>query len=103
VERARRKRTLRGSGRLGRVELDRISLAMDTRPDYLLALDEALSRLAAEDETAAKLVKLRFFGGLRHEEACAALGISRATGYRCWAYARAWLRLEITGGEGSGT
>ena len=103
VERARRKLSLRGSGGLVRVELDRINLAIDTRPDYLLALDEALARLAVEDEAAAKLVKLRFFAGLTHEEACAALGISRATGYRHWAYARAWLRVEITGGKGSRT
>ena len=101
VERARRKQSLRGNGGPRRVELDRIHLAIDTRPEYLLALDEALTRLAVEDEATAKLVKLRFFAGLRHEEACAALGMSRATGYRHWAYARAWLRLEITGGEGS--
>ena len=101
VERARRKQGVRGNARPQRVELDKVALAIDTRPDYLIALDEALTTLEGEDETAAELVKLRFFTGLRHEEACAALGISRATGYRHWAYARAWLRLAITGGNGS--
>jgi RNA polymerase sigma factor (TIGR02999 family) len=100
VERARRKQSLKGNAGLGPVDPDRIKLATDTRPDYLLALDEALTRLAVEDETAAKLVNLRYFAGLMHKEACAALEISRATGYRHWAYARAWLRLAIRGGEG---
>ena len=101
--RARYKKRHRHGGRDQRVDLDVAELTVDEPPEDLLALDGALTRLAVEDEAAAKLVKLRFFAGLRHEEPCAALGISRATGYRRWAYARAWLRLEIAGGEGSRT
>ena len=103
VERARYKKRHRHGDESQRVDLDVAELTVDGPSEDLLALDGALTRLAVEDEAAAKLVKLRFFAGLRHEEACAALGISRATGYRHWAYARAWLRLEITGGEGSRT
>ncbi len=99
VDRARQKQSLRHGGGRQRVDLDSIHLAIDTRPDHLLALDEALTRLAAEDEVTAKLVKLRYFAGLTHDEACAALAISPATGHRYWAYARAWLRLAITGDE----
>ena len=65
----------------------------------LLALDEALARLAARDPVKAELVKLRHFAGLTVDQAAAALGISPATADRYWAYARAWLHAEITGGE----
>jgi len=65
-----------------------------------VALDEALARLAAEDADAARVVDLHFFGGLSIDEAAEALGVSRATAYRQWAYARAWLRCQL-GGEGS--
>lgn len=95
VERARRKRSLKRGGEWRRIEVDSIQLADQTHPDHLLAVDEALGRLAAEDEEAADMVKLRFFAGLTHEEACAALGFSRTTGYRRWAYARAWLRVAL--------
>ena len=64
-------------------------------PDDLLALDDALARLAAEDAPAAELVKLRVFAGLSVEEAAAALGLARATAYRHWSFARAWLRCEL--------
>ena len=63
----------------------------------LLALDEALDRLATRDERKAKLVQLRFFSGLTMEQAAEALGISEATAYRDWTYARAWLHREIAG------
>jgi RNA polymerase sigma factor (sigma-70 family) len=62
-----------------------------------VAIDEALERLAAEDQQAADLVKLRYFAGLNIEEAAQALGISRATAYRHWTYARAWIRCEVLG------
>jgi RNA polymerase sigma factor (TIGR02999 family) len=101
VDRARQKQSLKHGGRRERIDLDSIQLAVDTRPDHLLFLDEALSRLAVEDEVAAKLVGLRFFAGLTHDEACAALSISPATGHRHWAYGRAWLRLELSGDEGT--
>jgi RNA polymerase sigma factor (sigma-70 family) len=64
--------------------------------DELLALDEALSRLAADDPEAAAVVKLRYFAGLSVEQAAQSLGMSRASAYRHWTFARAWLRQELT-------
>jgi DNA-directed RNA polymerase specialized sigma24 family protein len=66
----------------------------------LLALDDALGRLAAEDKDSADLVKLRYFAGLSLAEAAGILGLSSRTADRRWAYARAWLRREILGREG---
>lgn len=97
VESARRRARLKHGGDWRQVALDEV--ASPGRADELLALDEALDKLAAEDPAAAQLVKLRFFGGLSVEEAAAALGISRATANRHWAYARAWLKCEMDGGE----
>jgi RNA polymerase sigma factor (TIGR02999 family) len=97
VETARRKQTeIRGGGRaqLPLIETDLISNAT---PAEILALDEALSRLAAADATVAELVKLRMFAGLSMTEVAKALDISRATAYRHWKFARAWLRAELRG------
>ena len=66
-----------------------------TTPDQLLAVDEALSRLAQENPTAADVVKLRYFAAMTVNEAAESLGIHRATAYRHWAYARAWIRAEV--------
>jgi RNA polymerase sigma factor (TIGR02999 family) len=99
VENARRKgRQKRGGGR-ARVELLEGDLVVDDPPHELLAVDEALQRLGAEDPEAAGLVKLRYFAGLSVEEAADTLGLSRATAYRHWAYARAWVRCEVLGVE----
>ena len=67
--------------------------------ERLLALDTALTRLAAEDPVAARVVELRHFAGLSIEDAAAALGLSRATAYRHWTYARAWLKDAISGAK----
>jgi RNA polymerase sigma factor (TIGR02999 family) len=100
VENARRKgRLKRGNGR-ARVELLEGDLVVDDPPHELLAVDESLERLGAEDPEAADLVKLRYFAGLSVEEAAEALGLSRATAYRHWAYARAWVRCELLGDGG---
>jgi RNA polymerase sigma factor (TIGR02999 family) len=97
VENARRRgRQKRGCGR-ARAELLEADLAVDDPPDEVLAVDEALERLAAEDLQAAELVKLRYFAGLSVEEAAQALGMSRATAYRHWTYVRAWVRCEVLG------
>ena len=77
--------------------VDAIDLATTTTPDQLLALDEALAKLAEEDGAAAKLVQLRYFAGLTVDEAGKAMGISTATAYRHWNYARAWLHSELGG------
>jgi|SRR6516165_262682 RNA polymerase sigma factor (TIGR02999 family) len=97
VDNARRKkRTKRGGGRQ-RVELDEFVPAPSPDADELLAVDEALTRLAQHDGQAAAVVKLRYFGGLSVEEAAQNLGISRATAYRHWTFARAWLLDDISG------
>jgi DNA-directed RNA polymerase specialized sigma24 family protein len=70
-------------------------LAVDSTGGDLLAVNEALTRLAARDADAARLVELRFFAGLTLEQAAAALDIPARTAYRHWAYARAWLRREL--------
>jgi RNA polymerase sigma factor (TIGR02999 family) len=96
VERARQRASLKRGGGRGRVELDEGSLASEELTDDLLALDEALSELEGHDVDAARLVKLRYFAGLSHQEAAEALGMTRRAADRLWAVARAWLyqRLE---------
>jgi DNA-directed RNA polymerase specialized sigma24 family protein len=89
--RARDKNRQKRSGGLRRVDLDAIEVALDTPVEDLLALDEALQQLAAEDKPCADLVQLRFFAGLTLGEAAEALGMPRRTSDRQWAYARAWL------------
>ncbi len=94
VESARRKHRHRHGGGRRRVRLGGLP-AVERSPDDLLALDEALTRLAAEDPAAADVVKLRFYAGFSVEDAADALAISRAQGYRHWNYARAWLRCAL--------
>jgi RNA polymerase sigma factor (TIGR02999 family) len=96
VENARRKRSLKRGGGLARQELREVELVAPEPREDLLALDEALDRLAAKDQLKADLVKLRYFAGLPGAQAARALGISRATADRYWAYARAWLHREMT-------
>jgi RNA polymerase sigma factor (TIGR02999 family) len=96
VENARRKQRHKHGGGLQRLDLDDIADLAETPAENLLALDEALTRLAALEPHKAELVKLRFFAGCSIDEAAEALGISRATAKRDWAYARAWLYAEIS-------
>jgi RNA polymerase sigma factor (TIGR02999 family) len=95
VENARRKGAERHGGGWARHELIDADLAVDTSGDDLFAVDEALTRLAAADPRAARLVELRFFLGMTLGEAAAHLGIQERTAYRDWAYARAWLRQAL--------
>ena len=95
VESARRKKRLKRGGDLERVELDGLDLPAPMPDEDLLALDEALDRMAEVDPRAAELVKLCFFVGLTQEQAAKELGISTSTVERTWAYARAWLFREI--------
>ena len=97
VDRARRKAAARHGGEFVRHELD--ANWADTREprEDLIALDEALDRLATEDALKADLVKLRYFAGLSLPEAAAALGLSERTAGRHWTFARAWLRRAIEG------
>ena len=91
INRARDKKCLKRGGRWRRVDLDSLAVADDVSQDDLLALHDALERLAQENKPCADLVTLRFFGGLTQEEAAAALELSRRTADRYWSYARAWL------------
>jgi RNA polymerase sigma factor (TIGR02999 family) len=91
VNRARDKRRLKRGGDLERVDLDLVGVADEPRGLDVLMLDEALDRLAREQPGCAELVKLRFFAGLTQEESAQALGVTRRTADRYWAYARAWL------------
>jgi RNA polymerase sigma factor (TIGR02999 family) len=100
VERARSRDRLRNGGGRKRVELDPSELTVDEPPDDLMALDEALAELAAQQPEKAQLVKLRYFAGLTIEEAAQALGIGTSTADRHWAYARAWLYREMAEGKG---
>ena len=99
IDRAREKRSQKRGGGRKRLNVDAIDLVAQATPDQLLALDEALAKLAREDATAARLVELRYFAGLTVEEAGKALGTSTATAYRHWKYARAWLHGELLGTE----
>ena len=103
VEKAREKgRVKRGADAL-RVELDNEFWITTTTPDQILAVDETLARLAQEDETAAEVVKLRYFAGMSIAEAADALGVHRTTAHRHWTYARAWIRAEIRASNTSGS
>jgi RNA polymerase sigma factor (TIGR02999 family) len=98
VENARRKRRIKHGGALQRHDLEALNLASPQTSDELVALSEALDRLAATNAPAAELVKLRFFAGLTNDEAAAALGVSPRKANQMWSYARAWL-LESLGHE----
>jgi RNA polymerase sigma factor (TIGR02999 family) len=95
IENARRKQRLKHGGGLQRVGLTALDLAQHTTDEELLAVDEALDKLAALDPVGANLVKLRFFIGLPNIEAARLLGIPERTAKRTWAYARAWLHEEL--------
>jgi RNA polymerase sigma factor (TIGR02999 family) len=97
VDRARHKWSLKAGGQHVRHDLDGLEIALPEVPEDLLALDEALDKLAATDKKAAELVHLRFFAGLPLPEAAQLLGIAPRTADRLWAYARAWLYQEIQG------
>lgn len=100
VDNARRKCRPKHGGDRRRVDLDADCVYAADRPDRLLALDEALGKLAAEAPAKAELVKLRYFSGLSLVEAAQVLGISRATADRHWAYAKAFLYSEMEDGAG---
>ena len=95
IDRARRKQAARHGGGQQRVDADELEIAAPADDDELLAVNEALERLAQADPAKAELVKLRYFVGMTIEEAAAALGISEPTAKRRWALAKAWLFNEI--------
>jgi RNA polymerase sigma factor (TIGR02999 family) len=96
IDKARRKRALRHGGDQQRVEMeDVLEIAAPNDDDELLAVNEALDKLALQDKVEAELVKLRYFVGMTLEEAAAVLGVSARTADNYWAHARAWLYREI--------
>jgi RNA polymerase sigma factor (TIGR02999 family) len=97
VDAARRKQSLKHGGGLAHEPLDAVDVAAPEWPEDLVALDEALTRLAETDKVAADLVHLRFFAGLPIPEAARVLGVSPRTADRLWAYARAWLHQAVQG------
>jgi RNA polymerase sigma factor (TIGR02999 family) len=99
VDRARRKRSAKRGGKLVRQDVEESQLAAPEVAGDLLAVDEALTGLAAADPQAAELVKLRFFAGLSIPEAAQALDVSPRTADRLWLYARAWLHDALHGAE----
>lgn len=98
VDNARRKKRLKHGGQLERVDVEAMDIPSPVPDDDLLAMDEALDRLAEVDPRAAELVKLCFFVGLTQEQAAKELGVSISTVERTWAFARAWLFREIRKG-----
>jgi RNA polymerase sigma factor (TIGR02999 family) len=97
VENARRKGCRKSGGDLARADLDVDQLATPELREDMLALDEALDRLAAADPDSARLVQLRYFAGLTLAEAAKVLDVSPRTADRLWAYARAWLHQAVLG------
>jgi RNA polymerase sigma factor (TIGR02999 family) len=97
VENARRKKAIKHGGGRQRLDADTIAIVAPEVDDDLVAIDEALDRLAVVDPVKADLVKLRYFAGLTIEETAEALGISPATAKRYWTYSRIWLFQEISG------
>jgi RNA polymerase sigma factor (TIGR02999 family) len=97
VEAARRRGAAKYGGSRGRADYDPANLAAPERPDELLAVDEALARLAEADPQAAELVKLRYFVGLSVADAAKVLNLTTRSAERLWTFARAWLRRAIEG------
>jgi len=95
VDRARQKARVRHGGGLERVDLAQVTIATEDSDNTVLAIHEALEKLARESPPKAEIVKLRYFTGLEHAEIAQVLGISEPTVRRHWAYARSWLYAEL--------
>ena len=102
IDNTRRKRRLKRGGEHQRVELNEAELVVEAESEDLIALDEALNKLAQTEDAVAEVVKLRYFGGLTLEQAAEILGVSRRTADRYWSYGRAWLLKEMTKGDRPG-
>jgi RNA polymerase sigma factor (TIGR02999 family) len=95
IDRARRKRAIRHGGGQVRMDIEKVDLPVSIDDDQLVAVSEALDKLALEHKTEAELVKLRYFAGLTNEEAAEVLGIASRTATHFWTHARAWLFREM--------
>ncbi len=96
IDNARKKQRLKRGGAQKKLGLEDVELAIEAPSDDLIALDEALTKLASKDKVKADLVKLRYFAGLTLEQAADILGLSTTSAKRQWTYARAWLYRQIT-------
>ena len=96
VENARRKQRVKHGGELERVDIEIDGLSTRMAPEELIALNEALEKLEQQDVVKARLVTLRYFGGMTIEQASEVLGISRVTAHRYWTYARAFLHQQVS-------
>ncbi|HWN97612.1 MAG TPA: ECF-type sigma factor [Methylomirabilota bacterium] len=101
IDHARRRRALRHGGGKEHLPIEELSIAAPADDDELLAIHDALEKLAAHDAQKAELVKLKYFAGLTTQDAAGVLGLSEPTAKRHWAYARAWLFREIRRGQSS--
>jgi RNA polymerase sigma factor (TIGR02999 family) len=95
IDQARHKQADKRGGRARQVSLEAADVGFTSPADELLDIDEALTRLAAEDAQAARLIQLRYFAGLSVEDAAEVVGIGRSTAYEHWAFARARLKLLL--------
>lgn len=95
IDHARRRGRVKRGGERKREPLDAVDLAVTSDPDEVMAIDAAVTRLAAQDQRAADIVQLRFYAGLSVEDTAKALGLSERTVKREWAFARAWLYQEL--------
>ncbi len=96
VENVRAKKSAKRGGDWQRIQLTGLAAAVDTQPDRLLDLNEALDSLAADDELAARIAKMRLFAGMTLDELAVSLGLSRTVVHRQWTYARAWLKRAMS-------
>ncbi len=103
VENARRKRSRKGGGGRERVNLDELTLSIAGPSEDILAVSEALDKLAAEEPMVADLVKLHYFSGLTLDQVAQLRGIGRRTAVKYLAYARAWLHHEVAGSDPPGS
>jgi RNA polymerase sigma factor (TIGR02999 family) len=103
VDHARRKRAVRRGGGARQFAIAEGDRVIVSDPDTLLDIDAALARLATEDASSADVARFRLFAGLSIDEAAEALGVSRATAFREWAYARSWLTTALAPRESSNT
>ena len=101
IERARKRGALKRRVELESLDLEHTNIAMETDDHTLLAVDDALRKLEVERAPAAELVKLRFYAGMTHSEACLVLNISERTAKRYWTFARAWLYQELKAAQAS--
>ena len=99
VDHARRRRAAKRGAGADRLDVEEVDIPTPAPDDLLLAVNEALAKFATVDARKAELVKLRYFVGLTFEEAAEILGSAVPTAKQWWAYARAWLRVEMTGAE----